>query len=69
MRFAHPQLLWLLLVIPPALAVFFWWTLAPAAKAADAIHRGAIAVRADGWHFAGTPKNPAGLSDFGCGAC
>ncbi|MGA9453246.1 MAG: VWA domain-containing protein [Verrucomicrobiia bacterium] len=26
MRFAHPQLLWLLLVIPPALLVFFWWT-------------------------------------------
>ncbi len=25
MRFAHPQLLWLLLVIPPALLVFFWW--------------------------------------------
>ena len=25
MRFAHPQLLWLLLVIPPALALFFWW--------------------------------------------
>jgi Ca-activated chloride channel family protein len=25
MRFEHPQLLWLLLVIPPALALFFWW--------------------------------------------
>lgn len=25
MRFANPNLLWLLLVIPPALAVFFWW--------------------------------------------
>ena len=25
MRFAHPQILWLLLVIPPALALFFWW--------------------------------------------
>ncbi|HXR05159.1 MAG TPA: VWA domain-containing protein [Verrucomicrobiae bacterium] len=25
MQFAHPQLLWLLLVIPPALALFFWW--------------------------------------------
>jgi len=24
--FAHPQLLWLLLVIPPALAVFLWWS-------------------------------------------
>ncbi|HLZ55231.1 MAG TPA: VWA domain-containing protein [Verrucomicrobiae bacterium] len=24
MRFEHPQILWLLLVIPPALAVFFW---------------------------------------------
>jgi Ca-activated chloride channel family protein len=25
MRFEHPQLLWLLLVVPPALALFFWW--------------------------------------------
>src|ERR1700722_5708222 len=25
MKFEHPQLLWLLLVIPPALALFFWW--------------------------------------------
>ena len=25
MRFAHPQLLWLLLVLPPALLAFFWW--------------------------------------------
>jgi len=24
-RFEHPNLLWLLLVIPPALALFFWW--------------------------------------------
>jgi Ca-activated chloride channel family protein len=27
MRFEHPQILWLLLVLPPALAVFFWWAL------------------------------------------
>jgi Ca-activated chloride channel family protein len=27
MQFAHPQLLWLLLVIPPALVGFFWWAL------------------------------------------
>ncbi len=26
MRFAHPHLLWLLLVFPPALAAFFWWS-------------------------------------------
>jgi Ca-activated chloride channel homolog len=25
MRFEHPNLLWLVLVMPPALAVFFWW--------------------------------------------
>jgi len=25
MRLEHPNLLWLLLVIPPALALFFWW--------------------------------------------
>lgn len=25
MRFEHPNLLWLLLVVPPALALFFWW--------------------------------------------
>ena len=25
MRFEHPQVLWLLLVLPPALALFFWW--------------------------------------------
>jgi Ca-activated chloride channel family protein len=25
MSFEHPQILWLLLVIPPALAAFFWW--------------------------------------------
>ena len=25
MRFEHPQILWLLLVLPPALALFFWW--------------------------------------------
>ncbi|HVU27679.1 MAG TPA: VWA domain-containing protein [Verrucomicrobiae bacterium] len=25
MRFEHPHLLWLLLVIPPMLALFFWW--------------------------------------------
>src|SRR5450432_2388432 len=27
MRFEHPQILWLLLVIPPALVLFFWWAL------------------------------------------
>ncbi len=27
MRFEHPQILWLLLVIPTALAVFFWWAM------------------------------------------
>jgi Ca-activated chloride channel family protein len=27
MRFEHPQILWLLLVVPPALAVFFWWAM------------------------------------------
>jgi Ca-activated chloride channel family protein len=26
MSFAHPQLLWLLLVFPPALVAFFWWS-------------------------------------------
>jgi len=26
MTFANPQILWLLLVIPPALAAFFWWS-------------------------------------------
>ncbi len=26
MRFAHPHLLWLLLVFPPALIAFFWWS-------------------------------------------
>ena len=26
MRFEHPQLLWLLLGLPPALALFFWWS-------------------------------------------
>ena len=26
MRFEHPQILWLLLVAPPALALFFWWS-------------------------------------------
>jgi Ca-activated chloride channel family protein len=25
MRFEHPQILWLLLVLPPALLAFFWW--------------------------------------------
>jgi Ca-activated chloride channel family protein len=25
MKFEHPQILWLLLVIPPALLAFFWW--------------------------------------------
>jgi Ca-activated chloride channel family protein len=25
MRFEHPNLLWLLLVVPPGLALFFWW--------------------------------------------
>jgi Ca-activated chloride channel family protein len=28
MRFEYPQLLWLLLVIPPLLVAFFWWALA-----------------------------------------
>lgn len=27
MNFAHAQILWLLLVFPPALVVFFWWAL------------------------------------------
>ena len=27
MRFEHANLLWLLLVIPPALALFFWWAM------------------------------------------
>jgi Ca-activated chloride channel family protein len=26
MRFEHPHLLWLLLVVPPALIAFFWWS-------------------------------------------
>jgi Ca-activated chloride channel family protein len=26
MRFEHPNILWLLLVIPPALVAFFWWS-------------------------------------------
>jgi Ca-activated chloride channel family protein len=26
MAFAHPKILWLLLVFPPALALFFWWS-------------------------------------------
>lgn len=26
MTFAHPQVLWLLLVFPPALLLFFWWS-------------------------------------------
>lgn len=26
MTFAHPQILWLLLVFPPALLAFFWWS-------------------------------------------
>jgi Ca-activated chloride channel family protein len=26
MRFEHPNLLWLLLAVPPALALFFWWS-------------------------------------------
>ena len=26
MRFAHPSLLWLLLILPPALIAFFWWS-------------------------------------------
>lgn len=26
MRFEHPQILWLLLVLPPALVLFFWWS-------------------------------------------
>ena len=27
MRFEHPNILWLLLVIPPALLAFFWWAM------------------------------------------
>ncbi len=27
MNFAHPHILWLLLVLPPALGLFFWWSL------------------------------------------
>ena len=27
MSFAHPQILWLLVVFPPALVAFFWWSL------------------------------------------
>ena len=27
MRFEHPNLLWLLLVVPPVLVAFFWWAL------------------------------------------
>jgi Ca-activated chloride channel family protein len=27
MKFEHPQILWLLLVIPPALLAFFWWAM------------------------------------------
>ena len=27
MRFEHPQILWLLLVLPPALLAFFWWAM------------------------------------------
>src|SRR5271157_3765948 len=26
MSFANPNILWLLLVIPPALVLFFWWS-------------------------------------------
>ena len=27
MRFEHPNILWLLLVLPPAVAAFFWWAM------------------------------------------
>ena len=26
MTFANPHILWLLLVFPPALVIFFWWS-------------------------------------------
>jgi hypothetical protein len=58
------QFLWLLLVIPPALALFFWWAIARG-KIADAIHRGAAAGVADRWHFAGAAENPLRAFDFG----
>src|ERR1041384_2116142 len=32
MSFAHPQILWLLLVFPPALVAFFWWSWRPRPK-------------------------------------
>jgi hypothetical protein len=44
MRFRTSQPLWLLLVIPPVLAVFFWWS-ARVAKIAGAICRALACCR------------------------
>ena len=67
MRFAS-TFLWLLLVFPPALALFFWWASRTAAAIAGAIHPGAAVVRADRRRFAGAAENPVRLFDSGRGA-
>ena len=45
MRFEHPQILWLLLVIPPALLAFFWWAMRSRQKLLAQFIRGAVACR------------------------
>ena len=45
--FAHPQILWLLLVLPPALIGFLLVVVAQAPEPDDAVHPGAAAAGSD----------------------
>ena len=62
----HPHMFsWLLLVIPPALALFFWWGERARQKLLTQFIEARLLVVADGRHFAGAAENPVRAVDFG----
>jgi hypothetical protein len=59
--------LWLLLVIPPALTLFFWWAARARQRLLCTFCRGASAGTVDCRHFTSSEKNP--LCTFDLGGC
>ena len=68
MRFEHLNLLWLLLVLPPALALFFWWSERLRQKLLTQFIEARLLLITDGWNFANSTKIALCIFDFGGGA-
>ncbi len=58
MRFENSHLLWLLLVIPPVLAVFFWWATRSRQKLLTQFIQARLLSHLTVGHFAGAAENP-----------